>query len=95
MPVNARNLLGRIKDELRITASVDDPRLVQLIGEAVFSLQQFKGRTLVDNVTDAATETKLNPLDIRYIIIYVALQYDGDSALDTALGSVLEQVRDR
>ena len=95
MSINARNLLGRIKDELRITTSVDDPRLVTLIGEAVYSLQQFKCMTLVDTIADPATETKLNPLDIRYLIIYVALQYDGDAALDTALGSVLEQVRDK
>jgi hypothetical protein len=37
----------------------------------------------------------LSPLDVRYLIVYVALQYDGDDALTAALGTVLEQVRDK
>ena len=95
MSINASNLVNRVKTELRITGNHDDPRIALLIEEAAFSLQQFKCKTLVDTVTDSATQTTLTPLDVRYIVIYVGLQYDGTSGLEAAMGGVLEQVRDK
>jgi hypothetical protein len=95
MPIDPRQLLNRVKTELRISGSNDDPRLCYLIAEAAHCLQQFKCKTLVDTVSDAATETTLSPLDVRYIVIYVALQFDAADDLAPALGSVLELVRDR
>jgi hypothetical protein len=95
MSIDGRKLVARIKSELRITSNADDPRLGLLAEEAVYSLQQFKCKTIVDAVTDASTETTLSPLDLRYCVVYVGLQYDGDQKLDAALGSVLEQVREK
>jgi hypothetical protein len=95
MAVNASQLVNRVKSELRITGAHDDPRIALLIEEAVFSLQQFIEKTLVDEVEDADAELALSPLHVRYVVIYVALQYDGDTGLDAALGNVLEQVRSK
>lgn len=98
MPINASALIDKVKRELRITITDDDDRLEELVSEAVEQLQKFKCKTLVDVVTDEATQTTLSLLDKRFIVIYVALQYDsGDNAArwDDALSNVVEQVRDR
>ena len=58
-------------------------------------MQRFKCKTLVATINDANTETTLTPLDFRYVVIYVGLQYDQNDKLDAALSSVLEMVRDR
>jgi hypothetical protein len=95
MPVDSKKLLNRVKTELRIVGTIDDARLCHLIDEAVYSLQTFKRKTLVDTVTDATAQAALSPLDIRYVILYVAIQYDGSDGLDAALAAVLEQVREK
>jgi len=93
--INGKALVPRIKSELRITDDADDPRLALLANEALYSLQRFKCKTLVAAINDANTETTLSPLDFRYVVIYVGLQYDQNDKLDAALSSVLEMVRDR
>lgn len=88
MAVSAFNLLTKIKAELRIDDSADDDsRLATLIDEAVYSLQQFKDNEITDE--------NLTPLDLRYIVIYIAIQYDGDDGLNPALAHVVERVRDK
>ena len=93
--IDARTLVPRIKSELRITGNADDPRIALLAGEAVYSLQKFKCKTLVEVVNDPSIEVALSPLDLRYVVIYVGLQYDQNDKLNDALGSVLEMVRER
>jgi hypothetical protein len=95
MAIDPKKHLNRVKTELRISGTNDDPRLCLLIAEAAYSLQRFKCKELVDTVSDASTQITLSPLDVRYLIVYVALQYDGDEALSAALGTVLEHVRDK
>lgn len=95
MPVDPKKLLNRVKTELRITGDVDDARLSLLIAEAIFSLQTYKRRELVDTVTDSAAQATLSPLDLRYVVIYVGIQFDGAEGLDAALAAVLEQVREK
>jgi hypothetical protein len=96
MAITADLYVDRVLAELRITPSGgESARVAALIAEAAYSLQQFKCKTLVDTVTNAATETALSPLDLRYIVIYVAIQYDGGDELAPALSTVLAQIRDR
>lgn len=94
MAIDADILLPQIKTDLKVDGDASDGQLRLLIDEAVYTLQQFKAKTLVTEVADAATETTLTPLDLRYIKTYVRLQYDG-SDLQEALNYVLELVRDR
>jgi hypothetical protein len=97
MAITVENYVDRVLVELRITPASpnESDRVKALIAEAAYSLQQFKCKTLVDSVTDAATQTAISPLDLRYIVIYVAIQYDGGDDLAPALSSVLEQVREK
>lgn len=89
------SLVYRVTDELKIGDGHTN-LISPIVVEALESLQRFKCKTIVNTVSDAATETTLTSLDIRYIIIYVSLRYDGpDDAMDKALGTILEQVRDQ
>jgi hypothetical protein len=92
----SNTIYQKVCDELRIgTSPHEAERIVGLIEEAICSLQQFKSKVLVETVTDADTQTAITPLDFRYIVIYVAIQFDGGNELNTALATVLEQIRER
>lgn len=95
MTTLAASLIDKVQIELRIPEDQDHDRLIELIDEAIFSLQQFKCKTLVLTVVHSATETTLSPLDVRYVVIYVALQYDGDDSFEKAFSNITEQVRDK
>jgi hypothetical protein len=87
--VNVKTLLIRLKKELRVTDNADDVQLTNMLIEAIDALQLFKCKTIVDTVTDPATETILGPLDERFLFVYCAMTYDGDPKLQTALDNLL------
>lgn len=92
----AQRLLPEIKRQLGVSATAnaeDDATLTNLIDEALDFLQDFKGKTLVDEVTDPATQTLLRPLDRRFIRTYVKIEWDG-TALQDALASIIENIRE-
>lgn len=99
MAVDGRKLVARIKAELRITGDHDDPRLALLAEEGVASLQQFTEKTIVDEPEGEEAigddETTLSPLQLRYVVIYVGMVYDGGDEWDKAMSKILEQVRDK
>jgi hypothetical protein len=68
--------LERVKAELRIDGNHDDPRLLDLIDEAIFVLQQFKARTMVGTVTDPSTQVLMTPLDKRFVYVYVTGRFN-------------------
>lgn len=87
VPFDSSQILNRVKTELRISNDADDARLLLLIDEGAYELGRFKAV--------AVTNENLSPLDLRFIVIYVAIAYDGpDDALDRALSNVTEKVRD-
>jgi len=88
--------LVRVKRELRITLPTDDTRLLDLIQEAATALQEFLSLELVDEgtVADETTQVALTPLHLRYITVYVAMQYTMDEDLKSMLDTVLLLVRD-
>ena len=55
---------AQVMDELRLSGSTD-PILPGIVAEAIYSLQQFKCKTLVPqgSVTDPTTQTTLSPLE--------------------------------
>jgi hypothetical protein len=88
----------RVAEDLRIPYSGggESYRVYRLFDEGVAKLQQFKTKTLVKTVTDPDTEVALSDLDMRFITVYIALLWDGpNDGLQEAMGSVLEQVRDK
>ena len=95
MAIDGRKLVPRIKAELRISGNVDDPRLALLAEEAVEDLQQFLDRTIVEIVTDTATQTTLTPKYLRYVITYVGMVYDNNEKLKPVLGWICKQVRQK
>jgi hypothetical protein len=86
--------LERVKAELRIDGNHDDPRLLDLIDEAIFVLQQFKARTMVGTVTDPSTQVLMTPLDKRFVYVYVAIQHDAREDLRDAYLNLIAKVRD-
>lgn len=91
----ATALLARVKAELRVVDDDEDDRLLRLIDEGIAALQDFRTKTIVETITDPETQATLSLMQIRYVVVYVAQQFEGDESFGEALSAILEQVRDK
>lgn len=83
----------KVRSFLRIADEYGYETTRDLVREAVEQLQQFKGKTLVDTVTDAATETTLSKLDERFVCLYAAIHIDQRHDLQDAIDLIISRVR--